>query len=699
MNNSDRILIVEDDNNSATILRILLQKAGYDILPIAADGETACVLVEEHKPMLILMDISLAGELDGIDTIKKIHERFDIPVVYLTGHTSETIIKRAKTTSPFGFILKPYTANMVLITVEMAFHKAKLEKDSKETKLRLAATLGNLPNPVFSLDKLGKVTYVNTAGIQFLQLSIGEILTKNIDDILPLWEPHSGKKRLSSVFKFLSESNVHPELNHVVFRKNDLDRHLYISFSEVKNIFNDTQSYVISIEDFSERFYADRNNQRLATALKNAHEGVLIVKKCDADFNILYANQGFFNLLNMSEGTTVEHYLSELFCENFNPDILKALQEEKNFCADTPMLRVDGETITTQWTLSKISEDPSNTEIVITIRDVTVLRKMEERLRQAQKIEAIGRLASGIAHDFNNLLSIINGCSDLVLSTQSLDDKTSSYINSIKNAGQKGAYLVQQLMDFSRQNPSFSVTTVEKSTPETITKTLQMLTHYLGNKITLETCIAPKLWSMDIPANALDQILINLSVNARDAMPNGGKLQIDCENFEGQPEGLLYGKFVKIIVKDFGTGIAPEIQEKIFEPFFTTKSIGKGTGLGLSSVYGLMQRYGGNIFLESILDQGSSFTLYFPVSQEKHSSQPNQNKCCFIDLSPEIEDLVRPLFLHSGWCICEKLNENCVKISHEPNADIYIPKVFDKNAKIQHPYAFCQLWDVIQQRD
>ena len=107
MNNNDRILIVEDDNNSATILRILLQKAGYDILPIAADGETACVLVEEHKPMLILMDISLAGALDGIDTIKKIHEKFDIPVVYLTGHTSETIIKRAKTTSPFGFILKP----------------------------------------------------------------------------------------------------------------------------------------------------------------------------------------------------------------------------------------------------------------------------------------------------------------------------------------------------------------------------------------------------------------------------------------------------------------------------------------------------------------------------------------------------------------------------------------------------------------
>ena len=696
MEANDRILIVEDDSNSAAILRILLQKAGYDILPIAADGETAYQLVENHKPMLILMDISLAGALDGIDTIKKIHEKFDIPVVYLTGHTSETIIKRAKATSPFGFILKPYTANMVLVTVEMAFHKAKLEKDAKETKLRLATTLGNLPNPIFSLNKSGNITYVNAAGIQFLQLPIGKILTKPIDDILPLWNPYINDKPIDSIFSLLAK-----EPQHVVFHKADGDRHLYISFSEVKNIFNDIQSYVISLEDFSERFYADRNNQRLATALKNAHEGVLIVNACENDFNILYANQGFFKLLKTSETTTIGHHLSELFCENFNPEILKALQSQQAFCADTPMIRTDGETITTQWTLSKISDESSNSELVITIRDVTVLRKMEESLRQTQKIEAIGRLASGIAHDFNNLLSIINGCSDLALNTKTLDAKTSSYINSIKNAGEKGAYLVRQLMDFSRQTPSSPVEIAENSTSETINKTLQMLTHYLGDKVTLETHIAPMLWSMDIPGNALDQILVNLCVNARDAMPNGGKLQIECENFEGQPDGLPNGKFVKILVRDFGIGIAPEIQGKIFEPFFTTKAIGKGTGLGLSSVYGLVQRYNGNILLKSTPHKGTSFTLYFPAlleNQTQNNTKSDITKSCFLDLSPEIEKLVHPLFIYSGWHICENFENNCLKISHNPSADIYIPKTFSPNTAIQHPYALCQIWGTIQQK-
>ncbi len=700
MDNNDRILIVEDDSNSAAILKILLQKAGYAILPIAADGETACGLVEEHKPMLILMDITLAGALDGIDTIKKIHEKFDIPVVYLTGHTSETIIKRAKATSPFGFILKPYTANMVLITVEMAFHKAKLEKDSKETKLRLAATLGNLPNPIFSLNKSGNITYVNTAGIQFLQLPIGRILTKHIDNILPLWDPYIDNKRLDSVFTLLTKTTSGP--NHVVFHKNEENRHLYVSFSEVKNIFNDTQSYVVSLEDFSERFYADRNNQRLATALKNAHEGVLIVNQCDTDFTILYANQGFFKLLKTSEEATIGHPLSELFCENFNPDILKALRAQEAFCADTPMVRIDGESITTQWTLSKLSNEPSNSELVITIRDVTVLRKMEESLRQTQKIEAIGRLASGIAHDFNNLLSIINGCSDLALNAKSLDSKTASYIHSIKNAGEKGASLVRQLMDFSRQTPTSPVAVEENSTSETIDKTLQMLTHYLGDKVVLETHIAPLLWTMGIPANALDQILVNLSVNARDAMPNGGKLLIECENFEGQPEGLPKGKFVKITVKDSGVGIAPEIQGKIFEPFFTTKPIGKGTGLGLPSVYGLVQRYNGNILLQSVPHKGTSFTLYFPVQAEKFvSNTPKTNniKCCFLDLSPEIEKLVRPLFILSGWHICENLEGNCLQVSHEPNADICIPKTYTPTASIQHPCALCQIWDAIQLKD
>ena len=166
------ILIVEDDSNSAFVLKSILQKAGYAILPIASNGEMAIQCVEEKHPALILMDISLSGQMDGIETVQKIHKRYDIPIIYLTGHTSEAIIKRAKATTPYGFILKPYTTQMVLVTTEMAFHKALVEKESKEAKLRLSVTLGNLTSPVFSVLPNKLINYVNNAGLKFLNLPI-----------------------------------------------------------------------------------------------------------------------------------------------------------------------------------------------------------------------------------------------------------------------------------------------------------------------------------------------------------------------------------------------------------------------------------------------------------------------------------------------------------------------------------------------
>ena len=126
MNTADSILIIEDDVNSAFVLKAILQKAGYSIAPIASSGEMALQLVEEYHPSLLLMDIALSGNLDGIDTALKIKQKYDVPVIYLTGHTSEDVIRRAKASAPFGFLLKPYTAKMVLITTEMALHKASM---------------------------------------------------------------------------------------------------------------------------------------------------------------------------------------------------------------------------------------------------------------------------------------------------------------------------------------------------------------------------------------------------------------------------------------------------------------------------------------------------------------------------------------------------------------------------------------------
>lgn len=685
------ILIVEDDSNSAFVLKSILQKAGYDILPIASNGENAIQCIEENHPALILMDISLSGQMDGIETVQEIHKRYDIPIIYLTGHTSEAIIKRAKATTPYGFILKPYTTQMVLVTTEMAFHKALVEKESKEAKLRLSVTLGNLTSPVFSVLPNKLINYVNNAGIKFLNQPIGKILNKNIEDILPLVDADNKAEKVG-LFSLQEEDFSKHIGRHVVYVDAvGKDRHIHLQVSVLKNIYNELQGYVVSLNDFTDQFYAEQNNQMLATSLENSQEGMLVV--CSEDnFKILYANQCLLKIFQKNNDNIVDTSLVQFFCKNFNEDIIRALKGSCAYSADTKIVCEDYTEKITNWTLSPFGRD----KIAITVRDVTQLRKLEENLRQSQKIEAIGRLASGIAHDFNNLLSVINGCTDLALGSLAESEKVKEYLQSVRNAGKQGAMLVQQLMMFSRKEQPQSVSKAEFSSVNTIRQSLDMLKNYLGKSISFSTYLEPSLRNIKIKPVQFDQVLVNLCVNAKDAMPNGGQITVNIENYVGCPEGLLQGNFAKIEVKDSGVGMSDEIQKKIFEPFFTTKPIGQGTGLGLASAYGIIKRSGGSIQVESALGEGTLFTVFVPqvpIEGENVSISTNvlHRKCCFLDVDANVSNFLIPFLKQEKWKICETKTEGVITISHDKRADVYIPREFCLESKIQHPLAAAQI--------
>jgi len=705
MKNHLSILIVEDDSNSAFVLEKILQKAGYDVLPIASDGETALDLTKKHHPALVLMDITLPGELDGIGTVQEIHRHYDVPVVYLTGHTSEQIIKRAKATVPYGFILKPYTAKMVLVTTEMAFHKAMVERESKEIKLRLAVTLGSLSNPIFSTTPEGLINYVNQAAQSFLDVPMGKLLNQSLDALLPLRSYEDPNWDVVPFLDFSLDKKPNVLDRHAIFlNKNGKVFHVYVQVTALKNLYGENQGYVVSLDDFSEQFYSEKKNKMLAAALKQLQEGVLVVerRKAAEDFRIVYINEGLLNCLKITDNNWLDKPLSIFFGLNFNINIIRALESRSTYSADTVMVCSDGEEKMTNWTLSPFVLTGQNIEyVVITVRDVTLLRRMEENLRQSQKIEAVGRLASGIAHDFNNLLSIINSCSDLALSQVHDDTKLIDYLNSILNAGKRGAMLVQQLMLFSRQGKIEKCALEVKSTDTKIDQTLHMLKHYLGSDISFETYIDPELWNVKIPMSYLDQILINLCVNGRDAMPQGGKMFMEFRNFEGQPPDLLEGKFVKVVVRDTGVGMDLETQKKIFEPFFTTKPVGKGTGLGLASVYGLVKHYEGSIQVESTLNVGTSFILYLPAQDAPSipsvtlGDKEDDCKICQLDVEESIEKLLKPCLMREGWSVYSKEELSGIVpkmiISHETDADICVPKTFSKVGKIRHPWAISQI--------
>jgi two-component system cell cycle sensor histidine kinase/response regulator CckA len=251
------------------------------------------------------------------------------------------------------------------------------------------------------------------------------------------------------------------------------------------------------------------------------------------------------------------------------------------------------------------------------VRDTTERMKLENQFRQAQKMEAVGRLAGGIAHDFNNLLTIINGYCEILTPTIPRDHANWAAVNSIREAGERAAALTAQLLAFSRKA---IVEPKVLDLNEVVDQLERLLRRLIGEDILLTTALVRDLQLVRADPTQMEQIVLNLAVNARDAMPRGGKLTIETQNVDLREGGttpypdLQPGRYVQLAVSDTGVGMTEEVKTKIFEPFFTTKEAGHGTGLGLSMVYGAVKTHKGNISVYSELGVGTTFKILLPVS-------------------------------------------------------------------------------------
>jgi len=244
---------------------------------------------------------------------------------------------------------------------------------------------------------------------------------------------------------------------------------------------------------------------------------------------------------------------------------------------------------------------------------------MEQQLRQAQKMEAIGQLAGGIAHDFNNLLTVINGYGRFIADALGPGDALYSDAQEIVAAGERAASLTRQLLAFSRRQ---MLETTILSLNEVLSEMSSMLQRLIGEQVKLDLRLGSDLWAVRADRGQVQQIVINLSINARDAMPEGGTLTLETANVEwsdvppgGQAE-VPPGAYVMLAVSDTGYGMTPEVMGHLFEPFFTTKGPDRGTGLGLATIYGIVKQTGGSIDVSSEPYQGTTFRIYLPRSDE-----------------------------------------------------------------------------------
>ena len=360
---------------------------------------------------------------------------------------------------------------------------------------------------------------------------------------------------------------------------------------------------------------------------ENAEDLIVVL---DRDGNRLYDSPGYAKL-----GYTREELQGGPVPEQIHPADRAALIAARLETFETgsgPRVeyrfrRKDGEWRTLESTRSPVRNDRGVIEkVVIVSRDITerkradeLLRRRDEQLRQSQKMEAVGRLSGGIAHDFNNLLGVIIGYSESIEYRLAPHDPLRKSAEEIRKAGERAASLTNQLLAFSRQQ----VLQVQVLDLNALVNDMgHMLKRLIGAHIDLSTTLAADLGRVKAEQSQMEQVIVNLAVNARDAMPDGGRLLIETANFEvsekpaGSDAFLEPGPYVLLSVTDTGVGMDSETRRHIFEPFFTTKGPGKGTGLGLATVYGVVKQSGGCVIVESEPGGGSTFKIFLPRTQE-----------------------------------------------------------------------------------
>ena len=357
----------------------------------------------------------------------------------------------------------------------------------------------------------------------------------------------------------------------------------------------------------------DQSEARYRDLLEQAGDGICILNRSG---RVVEANRAASEMLALSPRVTGPPAFGDLLDERQRPEWvggLAALGSGQRTEREWSLHRGDGRTLQVDVSLARVGRN----RVLAIVRDISDRRALEEQLRQSQKMEAVGRLAGGIAHDFNNLLTAILGYTELVLEGLADDDARRADAIEIRRSAERAAELTRQLLAFSRRQV-LQPRILDLN--RLVADTSGMLKRLIGEQIRYELRTTPGLWLVEADPHQVEQVLVNLVLNAREAMPNGGTLTIETANVQvgaaNELPGLEPGQYAMLAVHDTGHGIDDTIRPHLFEPFFTTRPVGRGTGLGLSTAQGIVRQSGGDILVESKPGAGSSFRVHLPRTRK-----------------------------------------------------------------------------------
>jgi PAS domain S-box-containing protein len=426
-------------------------------------------------------------------------------------------------------------------------------------------------------------------------------------------------------------------------------------------------------------------------AIQAVSQAILITDCSLPDNPIVYVSPSFTKITGYSAEEIIGQNCRLLQGKNTDPlavtQLREAIQQERGCTVELLNYQKDGTMFWNNLTISPVREPGGKlTHFVGVQTDVTSRRQLEDQLHQSQKMEAIGQLAGGIAHDFNNLLTVINGYADVLIGSLATNDPSQRFLGLIKEAGEQSSALTSQLLAFSKnQFLSPEVININK----VIQKVEKMLRRIIGEDVLLSAVLSDTLGSVMADPTQIEQILLNLAVNARDAMPRGGKLTIETQHIELDESyarthpGVQPGSYVMLAVTDSGEGMSEDIRQHIFEPFFTTKDVGKGTGLGLSVVHGIVKQSEGSIEVYSEVGQGTCFKIYLPQiacsiiteapSAETQSIQGGKETILLVEDEANVREFARHVLSGYGYTILVAGNaKEALRISELHKAPIHL---------------------------
>ena len=510
--------------------------------------------------------------------------------------------------------------NDLIIEIE---NRKRVEAALRESEERYRDLVENSPDPIYILDLEGQFLSVNAATAAAFGYDQETLLKMNIQDLLAPEVRHEFPSYIRTIQREGAANG------RMLIKRPEGDKRILEYHSTLRS--EGTAAPVIRVisRDITEARQVEEalreSEERYRTLVETSPDAITLF---DLNLNIIMVNQPALALYGYERqeeiiGKSMMEYLDEGDRDRAKKEIEKLLQTGRIGTVEFTLTRKDGTAFPAELRGSLICDKHKRPEAILCVsRDISErkqrereLASLEEQLRQAQKMEAIGRLAAGVAHDFNNALTVISGNCQLSLLDLRKEDPLRKNIEEIGEAAARAANLTRQLLAFSRKQ----MMKMEVLDLNDIVRGLHKMLHrLLGEDIDLVTILPEGIGKVKVDPGQIEQVIINLAVNARDAMPEGGTLAIETANVELDEAyarrhiAVEPGSYVMLSVSDTGVGMSPEVKERIFEPFFTTKERGKGTGLGLSTVYGIVKQSGGNIWVYTEPGHGTTFKIYLP---------------------------------------------------------------------------------------